>query len=161
MNAHLMWMEIAVIVSGLALLMIDLWTAPEKKAQFGWVAAGLVAAILAASFLWSPAVPGYAFNNSFVIDPLALYFKRLFLLAAVFVLVMATDFSDRLGAGITEFYVLILFALAGMLFAASTKFAKPGRPHPAMAAIKNAEPIKGICLRNPPIRSMSSVPASL
>jgi len=61
---------------------------------------------------------GTAFNGSFVEDPLALFFKRFFLVAAILVLFLSAEFSDRL-AGISEYYSLILFALAGMLFAAS------------------------------------------
>jgi NADH-quinone oxidoreductase subunit N len=52
-------------------------------------------------------------------DNLALFFKRFFLLAALIVLLMAVEFSGRLPAGISEFYSLTLFALAGMMFAAS------------------------------------------
>jgi NADH-quinone oxidoreductase subunit N len=55
----------------------------------------------------------------YALDSLALCFKRFFLLAAVGVLVMAADFRDRIEAGIAEYYALILFALAGMMFAAS------------------------------------------
>jgi NADH-quinone oxidoreductase subunit N len=122
MNASLMILEIAVIICGLALLMIDLWLPVERRRNLGYVAAGTVGLILVGSFLWNPAASGtlYAFNGSYVLDPLALYFKRFFLLAAVFVLIMSVDFADRIPVGISEFYALILFALSGMLFAAST-----------------------------------------
>ncbi len=60
-----------------------------------------------------------AFSRSYVLDPLALFFKRFFLVAAVLVLIMAAEFADRIEAGISEYYSLILFALAGMMFAAS------------------------------------------
>jgi NADH-quinone oxidoreductase subunit N len=40
-------------------------------------------------------------------------------LAAVLVLILAVEFSDRIAAGVSEYYALIVFALAGMLFAAS------------------------------------------
>ena len=65
-----------------------------------------------------PAVQ-YAFGQMYVLDGLALFFKRFFLLAALIVLLMSVEFADRIAAGIAEFYALILFALAGMLFAAS------------------------------------------
>jgi len=55
----------------------------------------------------------------YVFDGLALFFKRFFLLSAVIVLLMSVEFADRIEAGISEFYALILFALAGMMFAAS------------------------------------------
>ena len=119
MNASLMILEIAVVLSGLALLMIDLWLPAERRRNLGYVAAGAVAAILVGSFLWNPGTQ-FAFNNSYVIDPLAMFFKRFFLLAALFVLIMSVDFADRIPVGISEFYALILFALSGMLFAAST-----------------------------------------
>jgi NADH-quinone oxidoreductase subunit N len=63
--------------------------------------------------------PQTAFHGMYVQDDLALYFKRLFLLAAVLVLVLSVDFADRIRAGISEFYAILLFALAGMMFAAS------------------------------------------
>jgi NADH-quinone oxidoreductase subunit N len=119
MNPQLMLIEIAVVACGLGLLMLDLWTPPEKRRQLGYVAAAALALILIGSFAWHPATPEFAFNRTYVIDPLALYFKRFFLLAAIFVLLMAVDFADRIPVGISEFYALILFALSGMLFAAS------------------------------------------
>ena len=56
----------------------------------------------------------------FVQDSLSVFFKRFFLLAAALVLVLAVEFSDRIATGISEYYSLIIFALAGMLFAASS-----------------------------------------
>jgi len=61
----------------------------------------------------------FAFGQSYVMDDLALFFKRFFLLAAVIVLLMSAEFAGRLEPGISEFYSLILFALSGMMFAAS------------------------------------------
>ena len=54
-----------------------------------------------------------------VVDDLAVFFKRFFLLAALIVLLMAAEFSSRIATGIAEFYSLTLFALSGMMFAAS------------------------------------------
>ncbi len=51
---------------------------------------------------------------------LAVFFKRFFLSAAILVLLMAVEFSDRIATGVSEYYSLIVFALAGMLFAASS-----------------------------------------
>lgn len=117
---NLMLIEIAVIVSGLALLLIDLWTPEASKKNLGYLAAALLAVILAGSFLIDVSVPRYGFSNSFVLDSLALYYKRFFLLAAIFVLIISVDYMDRIPVGITEFYALTLFALSGMLFSASS-----------------------------------------
>ena len=59
------------------------------------------------------------FGSGYVMDELALFFKRFFLLAALIVLLMAAEFASRIQTGISEFYSLTLFALAGMMFAAS------------------------------------------
>ena len=48
-----------------------------------------------------------------------MFFKRFFIIAAILVLFLASEFSDRISAGISEYYSLVVFALAGMLFAAS------------------------------------------
>src|SRR5215204_5444917 len=131
MNASIMSLEIAVVLLGLGFLLLDLWIAPEHKRKLGYLAALAVAGVFAWSFHFDtsfsaregfsmdPVNPQLAFNDSYSLDPLALFFKRFFLLAAVFVLIMASEFADRIEAGISEYYSLILFALAGMMFASS------------------------------------------
>jgi NADH-quinone oxidoreductase subunit N len=56
----------------------------------------------------------------FIQDAFSGFFKRFFLLAAALVMILAVEFSDRIAAGVSEYYSLIIFALAGMLFAASS-----------------------------------------
>jgi NADH-quinone oxidoreductase subunit N len=119
-NTSLIILEIAVVVLALAVLLLDLWTVPERKRLLGYgAAAALVLVFVFSFFIGGVDSPQYAFKGSYVLDPLALFFKRFFLLAAVVVLLMAVEFADRIEAGITEFYSLILFALSGMMFAAS------------------------------------------
>jgi NADH-quinone oxidoreductase subunit N len=113
-------LELGVAVTALALLLIDLWTPAERKKQLGYVAAIALGVILAASFTIDSSVPQTAFGGSFVRDSMALFFKRFFLVAAIIVLIMAVDFADRIKTGIVEFYALTLFALCGMMFAASS-----------------------------------------
>jgi NADH-quinone oxidoreductase subunit N len=67
----------------------------------------------------SCAQSGEAFGGLFVQDALAVFFKRFFLLTTILVLVLAEEYSDRLAVGLAEYYALIVFALLGMLFAAS------------------------------------------
>jgi NADH-quinone oxidoreductase subunit N len=119
MNTSLIFLEIAVLVLGLGLLLIDLWTAPEKKRWLGYGAALGLAVIFCYSFNFSGSTAQYAFNHTYVLDGLALFFKRFFLLAAIIVVLIAVEFSDRIHTGISEYYSLIVLALAGMLFAAS------------------------------------------
>jgi len=121
MNLSLITLEMAVVLLGLIVLMADLWLPAERKRALGYAAAAALLLLFLNSFTshCSCALTGEAFGGMFVQDALAVFFKRFFLLAAVLVLVLAVEFSDRIAAGISEYYSLIVFALAGMLFAAS------------------------------------------
>ncbi len=118
MNSSLI-LEIAVASLALALLLADLWTPQNLKRYLGYAAASGTALILLGSFAWNPDPGSSAFDTMYVLDPLALYFKRFFLFAGVAVLLIGVEFSDRFTTGASEFSVLVLFALCGMLFAAS------------------------------------------
>ncbi|MGZ4965047.1 MAG: NADH-quinone oxidoreductase subunit N [Limisphaerales bacterium] len=120
MNLSNISLELAVIVLALGIILVDLWTPVSLKPKLGYLAALGVLAILAYTFC--PSIDGgdyVAFGGMYLHDGLALFFKRFFLTAAFFVLLMSVEFADRIRAGIAEFYTLILFALTGMMFAAS------------------------------------------
>ena len=119
MNSHLLILEIAVLVLGLSLLLLDLWTPAEQKRVLGYGAALALLVILVYSFTLDVSEIQYAFGQSYVLDGLALFFKRFFLLAAIIVLIISVEFADRIESGISEYYSIILFALSGMMFAAS------------------------------------------
>jgi NADH-quinone oxidoreductase subunit N len=123
MNLSALTLELAVAGVGLQILLVDLWTPTLRKRHLGYLAAIAVIGIFIASFCVSGSPVRYAFGSgttgALVIDPLALFFKRFFLVAAALVLVMAVEFSDRIEAGISEFYALILFAVSGMMLVAS------------------------------------------
>lgn len=123
MNLSLMSLEIAVVLLGIMVLMADLWLPVERKRLLGYAAAAALVVLFLNSFTshCSCALVGeQAFGGMFVQDALSVFFKRFFLLAGALVLVLAVEFSDRIAAGISEYYSLIVFALAGMLFAASS-----------------------------------------
>lgn len=113
-------LEIVVVVLGLGLLLLDLWLPMERRRTLGYAAAGVLLLLLAGSFLTAVPETTHAFGKMYVQDALAVFFKRLFLFSGVVVLVMAVEFFDKLQAGLSEFFALVQFALAGMLFAAST-----------------------------------------
>lgn len=112
-------LEIAVLATGLALLLLDLWVKPEQRRQLAYGAVLALGVIFVASFAVNAPEPRLAFGGMYVLDELALFFKRFFLLAAVIVLVTGIEFAERLEAGISEYHALTLFALVGMMFAAS------------------------------------------
>ena len=121
MNYSLTILEMAVVGIGLGLLLLDLWTPAERKKDLGCAAAVALGVVLVFSFTRFVAVDSAvtAFNGMFIQDALSLFFKRFFLVAAIVVLIMAVGFSGRIAAGISEYYALMVFALAGMMFAAS------------------------------------------
>ncbi len=122
MNTYLLTHEILVLALGLALLLADLWAPASLRGKFGHLAALGLGGILLYSIFQVPvpaADASTAFGGMFVLDSLALFFKRFFILAAILVLLISVEFSDHFKAGASEFYALILFALTGMLLAAS------------------------------------------
>ena len=113
-------LEIVVLVLGLGLLLLDLWLPVERRRALGYAAAGVLLLLLVGSCLAPVPETTHAFGKMYVQDALAVFFKRLFLFSGVVVLVMAVEFFDKLQSGLSEFFALVLFALAGMMFAAST-----------------------------------------
>ncbi len=120
MNISLISLELLVLALGLLVLMADLWLAPRHRHQLGWAAAAGLAVILAWSFVWNPGdSTQLAFSGMYVMDPLAIFFKRFFLVTGIIVLIISTEFSDRFVSGPGEYYAITLFALLGMMFASS------------------------------------------
>jgi len=121
MNLSLISLEVCVLTLGLVVLVADLWLPPERKKLLGYAAVSGLAFLLIVNLsgYGSCTMPGEAFSGMFVQDALSIFFKRFFLLAAILVILMIAEFSDQVAAGISEYYSLVLFALVGMLFAAS------------------------------------------
>jgi NADH-quinone oxidoreductase subunit N len=121
MNLAILSSELAVIGLALALLLMDLWTPRAFKHRLGYLAAAVLVVILALSYcggsVSAPAAEGC--SHMFIRDGLALFFKRIFLAAGIFVVLMAVEFRERIPMGIGEFFTITLIALAGMMFAAS------------------------------------------
>ena len=123
MNSSLIMLEISVIGLGLVLMLADLFVPAERRRFIGYAAIAALAVLLVTSLSGNGSCGqfGTAFGGMFVNDALSLFFKQLFIVAAILVLFMAAEFSDKLAAGsVAEYYSLIIFALAGMLFAASS-----------------------------------------
>ena len=117
MNASLISLEMVVIGFGLVLMLADVFVPAERRPLIGYAAIAMLGFLLF-NCLGDAGLAGTAFHGEFVNDNLALFFKRFFIVAAILVLFIAAEFADRIVAA-AEYYSLVLFALAGMLFAAS------------------------------------------
>jgi len=123
MNSSLIMLEVSVIGLGLVLMLADLFVPAERRRFIGYAAIAALAVLLVTSLGGNGSCGqfGIAFGGMFINDALSLFFKQLFMVAAILVLFMAAEFSDKLAEGsVAEYYSLVLFALAGMLFAASS-----------------------------------------
>ena len=120
MNLGLCIHEWLVIALALAVLLADLWVPASVRRKLGYVAALGLGAILIYSALFVRISPGevlYAADGMFAFDGLALFFKRFFLAATILLLLLSVECATF--EAIAEYYALLLFALAGMLFASS------------------------------------------
>src|SRR5271154_1428876 len=118
MNPSMITLELCVIAIGIVLMLADFWMPAERKKFLAYAAIAALGGLLLVSFGGNGICSqfGTAFNGSFVEDPLALFFKRFFLVAAILVLFLSAEFSERLPGG-SGYYSLIFFPLAGMLVA--------------------------------------------
>jgi NADH-quinone oxidoreductase subunit N len=120
MNFLLTTPEWAVAGIGLVLILLDLWTAPQYKHLLNDAAVALLGLVTIAVFTLPDSEPQFAFGRMYVMDALALFFKKIFLLAALAVLVMARQEERADAPASVEYSALVLFALAGMMWAASS-----------------------------------------
>jgi len=111
-------LECVLTILAIVTLLSDAFRPSRDKRRLGHLLALLVAVTLGYSFVITP-VQDSLFHGMYRLDAFALFFKRLFLAATALVLVASAEFSERLEAGVAEFYALVLLAATGMLFVAS------------------------------------------
>ncbi|HYG25012.1 MAG TPA: NADH-quinone oxidoreductase subunit N [Verrucomicrobiae bacterium] len=121
MNLSSISLELSVVGLGLVMLLADLWMPRERKYLLGYGAAAALGVMLLVNVSGCGlcTIDGSSFGGMFIQDSLSLFFKRLFLMSAILILIIAVEFSDCLASAVSEYYALMVFALAGMLFAAS------------------------------------------
>jgi NADH-quinone oxidoreductase subunit N len=118
MNFYVTQLECLLAVLGITTLVGDAFRPTKDARLLGYLLATLVAVLLAYSFTLT-AAEGTFFHGMYRLDAFALYFKRLFLLVTMLVLVAGAEFAERFESGVAEFYALVLLAATGMLLLAS------------------------------------------
>jgi NADH-quinone oxidoreductase subunit N len=108
--------ELELAVFGMFLLIFDLMV--KTKRRLGYIA--LIGVAVSGAFLFQLRnVPSYlAYGGSLVLDPLATFFKLIFLVAAALSIAISLRYLDIERENHGEYYALILFATMGMMFMA-------------------------------------------
>jgi NADH-quinone oxidoreductase subunit N len=119
MGLYVIQLECLLVLLAVVTLLSDAFQPTADRQKLGHVLAALVGVTLLYSFWLKPMADTAFFHGMYRFDTFALYFKRLFLLALTFVLVMSADFAKRFESGVAEFYALLLLCATGMLVIAS------------------------------------------
>jgi NADH-quinone oxidoreductase subunit N len=124
-------LEIAVLVLGMCLLLVEAFATRIDKEVLAFVAIGGLALILVASFFVAPSESTSqetGFWSFYTADRLAIFFKQFALLTTIVVLIMTIDYAPVLRsffpgatpqAGLGEFFTLPIFTCAGLMYLVS------------------------------------------
>lgn len=119
MNYNAVTLEILVSLLGLFLLIVSLLLPKGKKALVGYISAAALIVILVYSFIYK-APNGISFYKGlYVTDSISIYFKQLFIIAAALVTLMSTSYVKKLPDSRSEFFIIMVFALLGMMVMSS------------------------------------------
>jgi NADH-quinone oxidoreductase subunit N len=113
---------LAIIVTAIVVLLIDITiTDWLSRRPLMWISSlGVLIALLLCGWLWTAGYVGKsAFGGFLVLDGFALFFESLFLLSSLLVILSLSTFADRAEVIEAEFYIITLFATAGLMLMAS------------------------------------------
>src|SRR5438874_2058198 len=124
-------LEIAVLVLGMAILLVEAFATKIDKRVLAFVAIAGLAVVLVASFFVAPsASPSQAtgFWSFYTADRLSMFFKQFSLLTTIFVLILMIDYAPVVRdsfpgatpqAGLGEFFALPIFTCVGLMYLVS------------------------------------------
>src|SRR5437764_5998265 len=122
-------LEIAVLVLGMVILMVEAFMTKIDKRILAFAAIAGLAMVFLASFFVAPfPSPTYAtgFWNFYTADRLAIFFKQFAVVTTIFVLIMMIDYAPVVRSsfpatqdGIGEFFALPIFTCVGLMYLVS------------------------------------------
>ena len=118
MNLELAAPEITLVVTAIAVVLLDIFVRQKR-----WLAivsiAGLAIAAVFTAFMWAES-PRLIFNSMLAVDNFALFFKLLFLGIAALVILASVDYVSKFTRFQGEYHALVLLAALGMTLMAAT-----------------------------------------
>ncbi|WP_028747949.1 NADH-quinone oxidoreductase subunit N [Rhizobium mesoamericanum] len=110
--------EITVVAGACFVLILGQIVQKQRNHVLVWTSAAIV--LLAAMETFALAGEGRpAYAGMFIADPFASFFKFVFYLATILTFLLSRKYADIERIGSSEYYVLLLFALSGMMIMAS------------------------------------------
>ena len=119
MNFGAVWPEIILATVGTLLLILDPFVPAPRQRAFAYLSLLAVVAAGAAA-LALPSGGTVALGGMVVLDPLTLFFRLFFLVAAALVILYSIEFVMARGKDLGEFLALILFATTGAMTLAAS-----------------------------------------
>ncbi|MCG5478443.1 MAG: NADH-quinone oxidoreductase subunit N [Ensifer alkalisoli] len=110
--------EIVVVTGACILLILGQLIRRGQEHLIVWASVAVVMIAALATFLLAGEVRP-AYSGMFTLDRFAVFFKFVFYLATVLTFLLSRKYADIEGIGISEYYVLLLFSLSGMMIMAS------------------------------------------
>jgi NADH-quinone oxidoreductase subunit N len=132
MNVAPAFLEVAVLITGIFLLIYESFAGDRDKSFVATMGIACLSLVFIATFFVIPQAavtgPVTGFYQFYCCDAAALFFKRFALLATIIVLIISLEYRDVVrrfifgahsDAGIGEFYTLPVFTCAGLMWMAS------------------------------------------
>ncbi|MDA8234082.1 MAG: NADH-quinone oxidoreductase subunit N [Clostridia bacterium] len=117
-NFSYLTIEILTAILGIGLLILGLLVPKEHRKGFGYLtSAGLIGILVGTFYMFG--INESTNKGMFIADDFSVFFKQLFLVAAILVTLAANDYVEKLEEGKSEFFALIVFATLGMMVIAS------------------------------------------
>ncbi|MEM6884717.1 MAG: NADH-quinone oxidoreductase subunit N [Verrucomicrobiota bacterium] len=114
--------EIILTIAAVALILLDAFSKKSDIELIGKLAMFGVLLSFVTTFWYPPEVVGYGaslWQGLFALDPLAIFFKRFFLITLFIVLAMSFGPARRIRMGAAESFILPMFTAVGMMILAS------------------------------------------
>jgi NADH-quinone oxidoreductase subunit N len=108
------------IVTGTSfvVLIADLFVEGPDREGLGWIGLlGLIGAAVASALLWT--TKDTAFSGGITLDRYALFFNLVICMTGALTLLMSMDYLHTINLVVGEYYVLLLFAVVGMMLMAA------------------------------------------